>query len=391
MRAAAARVYRWAGIPYTLPGHGAGAGGAAHAKQALDVYVCPPPPHTPRQPLQPVVLFVHGGGWQRGDRDAGPAGLYRNVGAALARRGLTVVVPSYRLHPHANYQASLADLAAAAGWAAAHAARYGGDARDGLWLAGHSAGAHLTALLAAQRHWLALLPATAPPAPPVAVAGYVGLCGVYDLGALAAAPLGAALFTTPVFGEDPEALARASPVHSLEAGSRLATRPALLLNAEDDFHLERDAEALDAAIAAAAAVGQGGGVAGAAAGGEGGGGTHAAARTHGDPYSHHHAVGAEALWLGEGGAGAAAAAAAGTSPPRTLQPTTPPLHGGGRLVALPSRSPTVTRARLTGANHFSLVTGMGRGLGDAGDGPGEADPVSDAIAEFVHRHGGGRH
>jgi acetyl esterase/lipase len=64
------------------------------------------------RPLQPVLLFVHGGGWVRGDRqhDAMP-GVYDNVGAAAAKAGVVGVVISYRLSPGVRHPEHTRDVA----------------------------------------------------------------------------------------------------------------------------------------------------------------------------------------------------------------------------------------------------------------------------------------
>ena len=62
-------------------------------RQALDIYR---PRHQPAPTLsaKSVVVFLYGGSWRNGVR-----GDYRFVGAALASRGFTVVIPDYRLYP----------------------------------------------------------------------------------------------------------------------------------------------------------------------------------------------------------------------------------------------------------------------------------------------------
>ena len=53
------------------------------------------------RPLAPVVVFVHGGGWVRGDK-ARLFHLYSNVGIAMAKAGFVGVVMNYRLHPEVH-------------------------------------------------------------------------------------------------------------------------------------------------------------------------------------------------------------------------------------------------------------------------------------------------
>lgn len=97
----------------------------------------------------PVMVFVHGGGWQWGDK-ASVAALV----AACNREGYVFVSTNYRLAPDAEFPAWPEDVAAAIAWVHEHVAEYGGDP-DQLCLMGHSAGAHLVALVATDETYLA--------------------------------------------------------------------------------------------------------------------------------------------------------------------------------------------------------------------------------------------
>jgi acetyl esterase/lipase len=118
----------------------------------------------------PVVVFLYGGGWKEGDRT-----LYRFVGAALAARGFVVVVPDYRVFPAVRFPAFIQDAAAAVAWTRAHVGGYGGDPGR-VFLMGHSAGAHIAAMLTLDRQWLGVEGLD----PDRDVAGFVGLAGPYD-------------------------------------------------------------------------------------------------------------------------------------------------------------------------------------------------------------------
>lgn len=74
-----------------------------------DIYISSDGPF-PR-PKQPVCLFVHGGGWVRGDRqhDYVPK-LYDNFGAACAKAGVVGVVMSYRLSPEVRHPQHVLDV-----------------------------------------------------------------------------------------------------------------------------------------------------------------------------------------------------------------------------------------------------------------------------------------
>ncbi len=133
-------------------------------RQQLDVYR-PEAASAPR----PVVLFLYGGSWQFGSR-----GDYRFVGQALASRGLIAMVADYRVWPEARFPTFVEDAAAAIAWARQNAGRFGGDPAR-VYLMGHSAGAHIAALLALDERYLAEVGLT-----PTALAGVIGLAGPYD-------------------------------------------------------------------------------------------------------------------------------------------------------------------------------------------------------------------
>jgi acetyl esterase/lipase len=135
------------------------------AQHRLDVYLPDKPAAAPR----PLIVFWHGGRWSFGDKTD-----YRFVGAALAELGYVTVVPNYRHYPRVLMAGFMEDAAQAAQWAAAHAVDFGTDPQR-LYLMGHSAGAHMAALLALDpRHFAG----TGRPAPPIA--GMIGLSGPYD-------------------------------------------------------------------------------------------------------------------------------------------------------------------------------------------------------------------
>jgi acetyl esterase/lipase len=131
----------------------------------LDVYI---PSEVPREP-RPLVVFWHGGRWTFGDKAD-----YRFVGAALAELGCVAVLPNYRHYPVVKMPGFMDDAARAGRWAAAHAGELGAD-RQRLYLMGHSAGAHMAALVALDQRYFAAVAAPAP-----RIAGVIGLSGAYD-------------------------------------------------------------------------------------------------------------------------------------------------------------------------------------------------------------------
>ncbi|ATD67037.1 alpha/beta hydrolase [Luteimonas chenhongjianii] len=120
-------------------------------------------------PGAPVVLFFYGGAWQYGERDQ-----YRFVGRRLAENGVVAVVADYRTWPDSGFPGFVEDGARAVRWTRDHAAEYGGDP-ERLFLAGHSAGAQIAALLGTDARRLEAVGLE-----PVDLAGIIGLSGPYD-------------------------------------------------------------------------------------------------------------------------------------------------------------------------------------------------------------------
>ncbi len=90
----------------------------------------------------PVVIFWHGGGWTNGYRD------YNTFMAPhITALGCVLVSPSYRLVTEAKFPAAFEDGLAALAHISQNIASSGGDAKR-IYLGGHSAGAHLAALVA---------------------------------------------------------------------------------------------------------------------------------------------------------------------------------------------------------------------------------------------------
>jgi acetyl esterase/lipase len=181
-----------------LPAHGIG----------LDVYA-------PRGAgARPVVVFFYGGRWQDGTRAD-----YAFVGEHLARAGVVAMLPDYRLYPAARFPDFMADAAAAVAWARDNAARFGGDPQR-LFLAGHSAGAHMVALLGTDARHLA-----AHGLAPRDLRGVIGIAGPYDFLPLTADDLIA------IFGSDPAQQALSQPVNFVDGDEP----PFLLLHGESDL------------------------------------------------------------------------------------------------------------------------------------------------------------
>lgn len=135
------------------------------AANRVDVIVPSALAQTPR----PIVIFIHGGGWNSGN-----PGDYHFIGRTLARAGYVVVLPGYRLTPAGVWPHMLEDGAKAVAWTRANAARFGADP-DRIVLMGHSAGAYNAVQIALERQWLGR-----EGVPDGVIKGAIGLSGPYD-------------------------------------------------------------------------------------------------------------------------------------------------------------------------------------------------------------------
>ena len=116
--------------------------GNAHERQVLDIYA-------PKNAENlPVVFWIHGGGWQVGDKsDVQIKPKWFN------ERGLVFVSTNYRLLPHVKMDTLVRDVAKSLGWVHKNVAKHGGDPSRVLVM-GHSAGAQLAALLCTDDRYL---------------------------------------------------------------------------------------------------------------------------------------------------------------------------------------------------------------------------------------------
>ncbi|WP_082925495.1 alpha/beta hydrolase [Erythrobacter neustonensis] len=98
----------------------------------------------------PLVMFVHGGGWKRGSKDNAVS---RALPAHLLAQGYAFAAIDYRLVPDASVEQQAADVAAALAALLARSDSLGID-RGRVVLMGHSAGAHLVALVGTDEQYL---------------------------------------------------------------------------------------------------------------------------------------------------------------------------------------------------------------------------------------------
>jgi len=94
----------------------------------------------------PIMIFVHGGGLASGDKSLRVGGddVYGNIGRFYASEGIGVAVINYRLQSRVTWREQVGDAARSTARIFANAQAYGGDPNL-LFIAGHSAGAHLAA------------------------------------------------------------------------------------------------------------------------------------------------------------------------------------------------------------------------------------------------------
>jgi acetyl esterase/lipase len=120
-------------IPYAEP---------AHERQVLDIYA----PDGAKD--LPVVFWIHGGGWQTGDKSD-----VQIKPRVFAERGFVFVSTNYRLLPHVEMDVLIRDVAQAVGWVHKNIAAHGGDPGR-VFVMGHSAGAQLAALVCIDDRYL---------------------------------------------------------------------------------------------------------------------------------------------------------------------------------------------------------------------------------------------
>lgn len=177
-------------------------------RQKLDIYT----PKNATTAPKPVVVFFHGGSWDSGGRDE-----YLFVAEALTSRGFIAVVPDYRLYPDVKFPDFVDDAAQAFVWTKANISRYGGDTNR-VFVMGHSAGAHLAAMLTYEKTFLARAGGSYRD-----IAGMIGLAGPYDF-----LPLKSERLMT-IFGPV-EGRPKSQPINFVEGNEP----PALLLHGDND-------------------------------------------------------------------------------------------------------------------------------------------------------------
>ncbi|ELZ28160.1 esterase [Halosimplex carlsbadense 2-9-1] len=177
---------------------------------------------------RPAVVVYHGGAWIEGEK-----GQLEALERALAEQGYVCFDANYRLSGEATFPTPVEDAAAAVRYAKANADEYGVDS-DRIATTGHSAGAHLAALIAAADGGFDST--DAPVSSTVAAAAPIS--GVYDLRDREQATANDVERQFLGGGPDevPERYERASPAAHVDD----ATPPTLLLHGDDDDLLPAD-------------------------------------------------------------------------------------------------------------------------------------------------------
>ncbi len=177
-------------------------------RQKLDVYV-----PADAKAGRPVVVFFYGGRWSGGSKND-----YLFAAQGLVSRGFIAVLADYRVYPEVKFPGFVEDAAQAVAWTRAHIKSYGGDPQK-LFIMGHSAGAHIAALLALDKHYLHDVGGSTD-----WLSGMIGLAGPYDFLPLEDADL------QDMFGP-PERYPLSQPINFANGSAP----PMLLMHGEDDL------------------------------------------------------------------------------------------------------------------------------------------------------------
>ncbi|TSA13215.1 MAG: alpha/beta hydrolase [Betaproteobacteria bacterium] len=124
-----------------------------------------------------LLVFIHGGYWRSLDKSD-----FSYLAPAFNRRGVTLAIPNYGLCPKVGIEDIVKQNLLAIAWLWHYGARYGVNPGR-LYLAGHSAGGHLTAMMLAAR-WNTYMPQL----PYNLLKGGLAISGIYDLEPLVRAP-----------------------------------------------------------------------------------------------------------------------------------------------------------------------------------------------------------
>ena len=198
--------------------------------QSLDLYM----PENDGGGLVPAMLYLHGGGWQMGDK-----AMIHGLRETFGRLGMAVAAANYRLAPAAKFPANIEDAASAFAHLHRNAEAYGID-RDRIVVLGISSGAHLAALLGLDPSYLAHHKISA-----AAIKGILAIAGDYAIPRVEPGEVPTRVAAT--FNDDPETHRAGSPIRFVHAGAP----PFLISFSDSDLHTKKaQAEAFYAAFVA---------------------------------------------------------------------------------------------------------------------------------------------
>ena len=185
-------------------------------RQTLDVYA------PTEGDGHPVVLWIHGGGWRRGDK----ANVQQKP-QAFVDRGFVFVSTNYRFVPDVTVEQQAGDIARAIRWIHDHAKDYGGSP-DSIFIAGHSAGAHLAALVCTDKRYLKAVRLSL-----LNIAGCIPVdSAAYDVPRrIKLSVLRGKRFYTNVFTDDEDKQKAVSPIAHVSKGKSIP--PFLILHVAD--------------------------------------------------------------------------------------------------------------------------------------------------------------
>jgi len=177
----------------------------------------------------PMILFIHGGGWHWGDR-RGFMDIYGDMGRSWAAHNIGTAVISYRLGDEHLIDEQISDVAAAVAWIYKNAEKFNADNKK-LIVCGHSAGAHLAAMIAFDPEWLGKYGLNTN-----IIKGLILWSGLYDINESIAE---AKCFIRkkiwhPVFGKSEQYWKRMSPVTFIMKKNFVFSK-ILILCAEQDY------------------------------------------------------------------------------------------------------------------------------------------------------------
>ena len=178
-----------------------------HRRQKLDIY----------EPLieenkEIIIMFIYGGSWRSGERSN-----YRFIAQRFVSQGYTTIVPDYRLYPEIQFPAFVDDIAKAIVWT--HRRYEQKKNTPKIILVGHSAGAHIVALLALDNRYLKRAGASTK-----IISGWVSLAGPHAFNPLKTAS------TKPIFNNFASTIEQTKPT----TFARSDAPPGLLLHGKND-------------------------------------------------------------------------------------------------------------------------------------------------------------